>query len=146
MSSEFEEAFKLLCGEKLGSGMSRDVYVCTLLPDCVVKVETLRDHFQNIVEWELWKDVQGTPAAEWFAECKWISPNGQLMIQERTRPAAPIEFPERIPIWFTDTKRTNWGVSLNRKGKIICHDYGISLIFRYGTDTKKMQKAKWWDV
>lgn len=149
MSRAFEEAYNLLCGERIGYGMSRMVFECTLLPDCVVKVETDAQRFQNIVEWETWKTVQHTPAARWFAQCKWISPSGVVLIQERTRPPAPQEFLDKIPVWFTDTKRTNWGMaSTNKSGKqfLVCHDYGTSLMLQEGTVTKRLKKAEWYDA
>lgn len=149
MSKAFEESFNLLCGEKIGRGMSRDVFECTLLRDYVVKVETRAGFFQNIIEWETWKIVQNTPASRWFAECKWISPSGIILIQERTRPPAPAEFLDKIPVWFTDTKRTNWGMaSTNRENKqvLVCHDYGTSLMLQDGTSTKRMKKADWYDA
>jgi hypothetical protein len=153
MSQAFEEAFNLLCGEKLGAGISREVFACALLPGYVVKVETDRERFQNIIEWETWNIVQGTDASRWFAECKWISPNGKLLIQERTRPAGPLDYPERIPIWFTDTKRTNWGMARSKKkdgsdGRewLVCHDYGTSLMLQDGTTTKRTKKAEWYEA
>lgn len=142
----FEEAFNLLCGEKIGSGMSRDVFECALLPDCVVKVENSPHRFQNIMEWETWQFVQFTSASRWFATCKWISPNGKILIMERTRPPAPAEFTDKVPVWFTDLKPTNWGMaSTNKDGKeyLVCHDYGTSLMLQEGTVTKRMKKADW---
>jgi hypothetical protein len=84
-----KEAFDLLCGEKIGYGMSRTVFECTILPGCVVKVETGPHMFQNIIEYETWQIVCSTENSRWFAECKWISPNGKILIQERTRPPSP---------------------------------------------------------
>jgi hypothetical protein len=153
MSQAFEEAFNLLCGPKIGCGMSREVFECALLPGYVVKVETDRERFQNIIEWETWAIVQGTAASRWFAECKWISPNGKVLIQERTRPAGLLDFPERIPLWFTDTKRSNWGMARAQRrdgapGRewIVCHDYGTSLMLQDGTTTKRTKKAEWYDA
>lgn len=145
----FEEAFNLLCGTKIGEGMSRTVFECALLPNCVVKVETAPQRFQNILEWETWQIVCGTQASRWFAECKWISPNGKILIQERTRPPAPTEFLEKVPIWFTDLKRTNWGMAATNKDAkqyLVCHDYGTSLMLQDGTSTKRMKKAEWYDA
>ena len=153
MSQAFEEAFNLLCGDKIGYGMSREVFECALLPGYVVKVETDRERFQNIMEWETWRIVSGTASSRWFAECKWISPNGKVLIQERTRPAGLLEFPERIPLWFTDTKRSNWGMARakNKDGSpgkewLVCHDYGTSLMLQDGTTTKRLKKAEWYDA
>ena len=145
---EFEEAFNLLCGEKIGYGMSRTVFECPLLPGYVVKVEKSPRMFQNVIEFETWEIVKFSAAARWFAECKWISPNGKILIQEKTRPPAPSEFLEKVPVWFTDLKRENWGMaSTNKEGKqyLVCHDYGTSLMLQNGTTTKRMQKANWID-
>lgn len=149
----FPEAFNLLCGDKLGAGMSRTVFACTLLPDCVVKVETNSHSFQNVMEWQTAQMVGGTAASRWFAKCLWISPNGKVLIQERTRPPGPSEFVDRVPVWFTDLKRTNWGMAKAQKkdgspGKewLVCHDYGTSLALQEGTITKRLKKADWWDA
>ncbi len=150
ISDAFEEGFNLLCGRKIGEGMSRTVFECSILPGCVVKVETDPHRFQNVMEWETWRMVAEAPASRWFAECKWISPNGKVLIQERTRPPGPTEFVERIPIWFTDTKRTNWGMARSGpegggKEWLVCHDYGTSLMLQDGTVTKRTKVADWYD-
>lgn len=147
----FREAFNLLCGVKLGDGMSRDVYACTLLPGYVVKVERRCETWQNILEWQTWQMVKEAPASRWFAACRYISPDGRLLIQERTRPVMLHELPERIPVWFTDAKIQNWGAArTNPDGKgrphCVCHDYGTSLVLQEGTITKRLKKADWWDA
>ena len=143
----FEDAFNLLCGERIGVGVSREVFVCTLIPGWVVKVETDQSVHQNILEWEVWKDVMDTSASRWFAECKWISPNGMILIQERTRPPGDAELLPRVPIWFTDIKRANWGMAKTngRKEYLVCHDYGVNNIMHYGVRSKRMKKAVWTD-
>lgn len=146
MRPEFEEAFNLLCGERIGRGMSRDVFECSLLPDCVVKVETDAQRFQNILEWQTWEMVKHTAASRWFAECRWLSPNGRVLIQERTRPAGPGDYPKRVPVWFTDLKRGNWGMAVTndpQKQYLVCHDYGTSLVIQEGTTTKRLRVANW---
>lgn len=149
----FRQAFDLLCHEQIGYGMSRKVFSSLVRPDCVVKVEEAAGRFQNIVEWETWQRVKHTPHSRWFAECKWISPNGTILIMERTRPAAPSEFLEKMPAYLCDFKRTNYGMvkaSESRAGKkgeefLVCHDYGTNLLFENGM-TKRMHKAEWWDA
>lgn len=152
MSAAFEEAFNLLCGEKIGSGMSREVFECRLLPGFVVKVETDPYRFQNILEWETWNIVMETKAAHWFAECRWISPSGKVLVQERTRPASALELPEKVPVWFTDLKRQNWGMAKPRmkcatpgREWPVCHDYGTGLMLQEGTTTRRLKKADWYD-
>lgn len=148
MSGAFEQAFNLLCGEKIGAGMSRKVFDSPLLPDCVVKVESSGGDFQNVIEWETWQRVRDTPYASWFAPCRWISGNGEILIMERTRPPAPAEFPERMPVFLCDFKRTNYGMRRNAKtGRetLVCHDYGTHLMFENGM-TKRQRKANWWNA
>lgn len=148
----FEEAFNLLCGEQIGRGMSRQVFECALVPGCVVKIETDPQRFQNIIEWETWRIVSCMSASRWFAECRWISPNGRILIQERTRPAGIGELPDKVPVWFSDLKRSNWGMAPSQKrggaaGKewAVCHDYGTSLMLQDGTATKRLKTADWYE-
>lgn len=141
------EAFDLLCDERIGYGMSRQVFTSKLLPGCVIKVEQDAGRFQNVVEWETWQRVRDTPASRWFAECKWISPNGHILIMERTRPAAANEFPDKVPVFLSDLKRTNYGMARSNGEKewFVCHDYGTHLLFEHGM-TKRLKKAEWWDA
>lgn len=151
-AATYRQAFDLLCDQLLGRGMSRNVFSSKLLPDCVVKVEEGAGSFQNVIEWETWQRVKDTPASRWFAACKWISPNGTILVMERTRPAAPSEFPESMPTFLCDFKRTNYGMasSVTRAGGagkdwFVCHDYGTHLMFENGM-TKRMRKVEWWDA
>lgn len=145
------ESFLLLCDERIGGGMSREVYSSKLLPDCVVKIEQPGGFFQNIVEWETWQRVKYTEHSRWFAECKWISPNGSVLIMERTRPAAPSERPDSLPVFLTDFKATNFGMvsSVGKNGStgkdwFVCHDYGTNMLFERGM-VKRMRKVDWSD-
>jgi hypothetical protein len=145
------EAFNLLCDDRIGSGMSREVWSSRLMPDCVIKVEDGAGRFQNIVEWETWQRVKDTPASRWFAQCRWISPTGQILIMERTRQPALSEYPEKMPAFLCDFKRTNYGISTVKDAKtgqpshmFVCHDYGTNLLFEHGM-TKRLVKAEWWD-
>ncbi|MBX3603200.1 MAG: hypothetical protein KF863_21475 [Rubrivivax sp.] len=144
----FEDAFNLLCGDRIGHGMSRVVFACRLLPSCVVKVEPSLESWQNVMEWQTWQAVKGTKASRWFAECRWISCDGRILVQERTRPPARSEFVDRVPIWFTDLKRSNWGMasSSGKREWLVCHDYGTALVLQEGTSTTRTKKADWWDA
>lgn len=151
-NSTWRQSFDLLCADLIGRGMSRNVFSSKLLPDCVVKVEEDAGRFQNIVEWETWQRVKDTPHARWFAACRWISPNGTILIMERTRTPAPQEYPDKMPVFLCDFKRTNYGMarSAPRNGKLgkewlVCHDYGTHLMFENGM-TKRLKKADWWDA
>lgn len=153
MSSKklFEQAFNLLCNERIGQGMSRTVYDSLLLPDCVIKVEDSAQRFQNIIEWETWKSAKWNDAHTWLAECRWISGDGSILIMEKTRPAGPHEVPAKVPAFLTDFKRTNFGMVKTtftkgpKKGqrgpdRFVCHDYGTNLALDIGTTVTSMKK------
>lgn len=134
------DTFWLLANNQIGFGMSRVVYDSKLLPDSVVKVESGSGQFQNIIEWETWERVKDTEYAKWFAPCEWISPTGSVLIQKKTLQAH--KYPDKMPVFFCDFKRTNYGIF---QGAFVCHDYGTNLLFENGM-TKRLKKAKWWDV
>lgn len=137
-----KEAFRLLCDQELGSGMSRTTFSSRLLPNSVIKVEDSAGNFQNVVEWETWHRVQGTEFERWFAPCEQISPCGSVLIMKRTVPAQDRQYPEKMPVFLTDFKRQNYGL-LN--GKLVCHDYGSHLMLENGM-TKRMKKVEWWQA
>jgi hypothetical protein len=136
-----EDCFNMMCGELVGSGSRRKVFDFNFMSNHVVKVEQDPHSFQNIHEWEVWRSVSETDYAKWFAPCKYISPNGQILIMERTLPLDNQKYPKLIPAFFTDTKYGNFGLL---KGKFVCHDYGIHLFHEQGM-SKRMRKAYWWD-
>ncbi len=146
-SATWRQAFDLMCDKQLGSGMSRTVWSSKLMPDCVIKIEDTAGMFQNIVEWETWQRVKDTEFSRWFAECKWISGNGSILIMERTRPALSSEFPDKMPVFLCDFKRTNFGMakSKGKKEWFVCHDYGTNLLFENGM-TKRVRKTEWYEA
>lgn len=145
------EGFDVLCGRRLGTGMSRDVFECRILPECVVKVEETSQHFQNVVEWEAWKIVKDTPYSRWFAACRWISPNGAVLIMEKTVPAGPADYPDKMPAFLCDFKKNNYGLSYAQDPKtgkmfytFVAHDYGTNLLVENGL-SKRMKSVEWLD-
>jgi len=131
--------FSMFCGEFLGSGAHRDVYVYGMDPDWVVKVEAVAHSFSNVREWDIWNDARemGPHFSEWLAPCMSISPCGIVLIQRRTKPARTL--PDKVPAWMTDLKPANFG----RLGKrVVAHDYGNNLICSGGLTTK-LRKANW---
>lgn len=144
---DVKEAMGLLMGEQLGSGIDRNVYECPLNPEhWVLKVDHGHD-FANVAEFNMWSVAAPWDCSVFFAPCVEISPCGTLLIQERTTPLTDAQFKElkkmRVPWWFTDFKRSNWGM-LN--GKFVCHDYSRTLFNRdiaCFIDKVKMQRPKW---
>ncbi|MFH6944618.1 hypothetical protein [Flavobacterium sp. FlaQc-50] len=135
-----------LCGERLGEGASRTTFVYNLDPKYVIKVEPGNDG-HNMVEYLLWDEVKGLtgPLAwvkDWFAPVKWISPNGRLLVMERTYDKPEKVRPRYVPDFFTDLKRDNFGWIGN---KFVCHDYAFIYRFiKYGKKMRKISKDKWW--
>lgn len=134
------EAFHMLKGEKIGAGMSRVVWSSPIWPDCVIKIEDSVAHFQNVIEWQTWQEVKDTPYAKWFAPCRWISHSGSILIMEKTKPAPDKSYPDRMPKFLCDFKKTNYGMLGNR---LVCHDYGLLLMRGL---TPAMWKVKWKDA
>jgi hypothetical protein len=131
-----------MLGEKLGEGMSRKVFRLAFRPDLVAKIEDRAQYFQNAIEWEVWKSVQGTAWEKWFAPCEDISPCGCVLIQRATTPLNG-DLPPSLPNFFTDLKPGNFG----RIGKqVVAHDYAINLLLSRGLTSGrvvKLPKRRW---
>lgn len=130
----------LVCGRKLGSGATRTVYRCALDDTKVIKVEALSYSFCNITEWEIWKEVRGTKYERYFAPCRDISPNGAVLVMDRTAPLHEHPLPKMLPSFFTDCHSKNFGW-LN--GRVVCHDYGYNDIILKGIRNSKLKRVKW---
>lgn len=139
-SVAFEDAFNLLCGKQLGSGIHRDVFECRIRPDMVVKVENSEEwrNFANVREHQFWADHEYVPAvAKWLAPCEYLSPDGRISLQ---RKAAPVQdsdmLPEKIPAFLTDLKRENFGW-LN--GQLVAVDYALTIV----SASTRLRKVDW---
>ena len=126
----------LCLGDKLGNGISRNVYVWLPNPKYVVKVEDRGGYFQNTGEWELWGRASGK-LKKWLAPCKSISGCGIFLIQKRTYPTHEKLLPKKVPSILTDLKEENFGHLEN--GRLVCHDYGFLKEQKF-----KMKKAEWY--
>ena len=135
-----QEFFDCIAGDRIGFGSTRSVYAFrkVLGLDHVVKFEFGTREFQNTREWLVWNSWKKTKSvAKWLAPCISISPCGCVLIQARTHPMRPEDYPKKIPQWATDLKKENWGMY---KGRPVIHDYGY-IVTRLATG--KNVKAKW---
>lgn len=127
-AAAFQDAFNLLCGDKLGEGIHRTVFACRLRPELVVKVESGDDwrYFANVLEMRFWNDNQHfDKVAHWLAPCEYLSPDGRILLQRRIEPLrAADELPEKLPSFLTDVKRDNFGIL---DGRIVCADYAMTI-------------------
>jgi hypothetical protein len=132
----------MVIGESLGAGAFREVFAWELDPTLVVKFETAAGSFSNVREHDVWERIRDTELAKWFAPVVRISSCGSVLLMKRTKPITTAELPDKVPAFFTDLKRDNWG----RLGKqIVCHDYGNHLLLEKGM-TSRMRKANWWEL
>lgn len=135
-----------LCGQRLGEGHSRSTYIYNLDEKYVIKVEP-ENGDNNLSEHLIWEEVKGLTGSlawvkDWFAPVKWISPNGKILVMERTFEKPKKERPKSVPAFFTDLKRDNWGWIGN---KFVCHDYGFIYKFiKYEKKFQTINKDVWW--
>lgn len=136
----FEDAFNLLCGAKLGSGIHRDVFECRLRPDLVVKVEQQNEwrYFSNVHEMKFWDDNQHyKKVANWLAPCEYLSPDGRILLQRKVRIATSLdELPKQIPAFLTDIKPCNYGWL---EGRLVCVDYAMTV----DKANLRLKKVEW---
>lgn len=127
-AAAFEDAFNLLCGDKLGEGIHRTVFACRLRPDLVVKVETSGEwrYFANVQEMKFWNDHEHREAvAKWLAPCEYLSPDGRILLQQRVEPLRATDaMPDKLPAFLTDIKRDNFGLL---GGRLVCTDYAMTI-------------------
>lgn len=133
------ELVRMVCGDFLGKGIARHVYIFLPHREWVVKIESGSGSFQNVIEWETWQDVRDTKWAKWFAPCHFISPCGAVMLQTRTRPIGVK--PRVIPNFMSDLQEVNFG----RIGKqVVCHDYAFNLLVRRTLSAGRLVKPRRW--
>jgi len=145
MESVNSDLIKMFIGKHINSGCYRSVFEFNPNPDkYVIKIEH-DDTNSNTNEFLIWDEVNylcGDLAwvKEWFAPVLWMSPNGKILIQERTKDYASTnkEYPDQLPSFFTNIKYSNFGWLNNR---FVCHDYGA--INRFIKYDKKFRKANW---
>lgn len=133
------ELLEFVCGDRIGAGMSREVFRFALDEAFVIKFEPIEHRFQNIEEITVWQTVQFTEFAKWFAPVKAISGCGRIMLQRYAEPIAACNLPPRVPSFFTDMKPSNWGTIGKQP---VALDYGRTLLATKGL-TGRMSKANW---
>lgn len=139
-SSVRSEFFEMFIGKKIGEGTTRQVFEYLPDRDYVIKYEEDGGCFQNVHEMDMWRQSAGHPElSDWLAPCIAISKFGQFLVQAKTVPAQPHQYPERVPSFITDLGRRNFGIYQDR---FVAHDYGHSRVFRLGM-TKRDRKADW---
>lgn len=145
MSNErlYEDCFNMLCGRLIHEGVYRKVFECKLRPELVVKVEEDPDsgyrNFHNVKESMFWYDNQIVSAiSKWLAPIVFTSPDARILLQKKARICTEEDkLPEKLPSFFTDTKRMNFGWL---DGRLVCVDYALTIT----NPSIKMKKVDWW--
>jgi hypothetical protein len=133
-------AMRHVCGEEVGYGLYRDVYLMKQDPRFVVKIERdmSQGMFANVTEWRNYLNNRDDQfIGPWLAPCETITETGQILVMRRVRHAPVEAYPNLIPSYLTDCKRTNYGFIGKR---FVCCDYSFLL-----SNTRHMKKARWWD-
>lgn len=137
------EFFNLVCGNLLGSGVSR--YVFEYKPDkkYVVKVDC-SNYNANSNEYHIWEQLEYVEKMnKWFAPIKLLTTSGRVMLQRRCKTGlAYDDYPKKVPEFFTDLKYQNWGM-LDRRW--VCFDYASTLLLELNYNFK-LKNAKWWNA
>lgn len=136
-------ALRFHCGEKLGRGLNRDVYVLKHDESWVVKIQRTTN-FDNILEYSIWEALKRVPKySKWFAEVLTINETGFVLFQKRVEHRRWKDYPKKIPKFFTDLKLKNYGWI---DGQFVCCDYPNVLLMLAGYITEDLKTAKWWSA
>jgi len=116
------EDFARMClGDRIGEGQYRIVFDFPLIPETVCKFDKAQPSQANWNEYNVWNAVKGTKHEKWFAPVKNISPSGEFLLMKKARPIQDGDkFPKKIPMFFADVKRENFGFIGDQ---IVCIDY-----------------------
>lgn len=117
------ELFHFMCGDRIGQGIAREVYVFKPDPELVIKFELGKQDFQNVTEWMIWEEAP-MAASRWLAPCIDISDSGKILLQYRCTPW--LGKPPKHPKWMDDMHMDNWGTY---RGRPVAMDYGRTNLF-----------------
>lgn len=136
------EQEQFLCGKWLGSGIHRAVYECSFNDKWVIKLALGEDgRKMNLIEEKISYELGECDLKKWFAKVIDVSEAGLLLIMEKAEMGRIKDYPGRIPHFFTDLKRSNYGWIGNR---FVCVDYASTIITN--GFTSKMKKVDWYDI
>lgn len=123
-----KQFIKKFCGEKIGEGCYRDVYIFKPDDRYVVKIEKdpSEARFANVTEWRNWiENKEWVQFSKYLAPCEAINETGQILVQRRVTRHIDDDtkkFPKKIPSLFTDLKYFNFGWIGDQ---FVCYDYSF---------------------
>jgi len=137
-----DELSDTLLGEYLGEGSTRTAYEIRHDKTKVLKVAKNVDGcHDNILEYRIWKDICNTEFSKYFAPIHGVSSSGMYLVMDKVdTDRSHKEYPIKIPVFFYDTKYTNYGF-LN--DNFVAIDYAM---FNFTLAlSSKTKKADWYD-
>ena len=134
------DLLSLFIGERIGKGSTREVYEHYSDPSLVIKIEDNAHSFCNVTEHIVWERLEFSTVGKFLAPIEHISVCGSVVLQKRTTPIGDKKLPKKLPKFFTDLKKENWGIYGNR---VVCHDYGHVFTKLFDFKTYK-EPPEWW--
>lgn len=129
------------CGELLGSGVYRDVYVLKQNPKYVVKIVKTRmlANFPNVSEWRNYIDNKHSAVGKWLAPLEFINLSGSIMVQQRANweGKEKSDYPKKLPYQLADHKYTNYGWIGEQ---FVCFDYTF---LHFPSKGKRTRNVRW---
>lgn len=112
----------LFLGEEIGYGQYRRAYLCHTNKNWVIKVaRDAEGIYHNMHEWHTWSNMP-EHMQKYYAPVRWLSPKGNVIIQERVDPCPQLpEMTITLPD-INDLKRTNIGLL---EGRYVVFDIGL---------------------
>ena len=121
------EAFNMLCGKQIGIGAHRTVFENAFDSNLVVKIANSQNGIRaNYAEYELWQEIQSTKYNRYFVRMREMSGYGSILIADYV-PDLPVG-KYKIPSFFTDLKRENFGLVGTQ---VVCRDYALNRIVEH---------------
>jgi hypothetical protein len=131
-----------LIGEEIGRGRTRRVFTVKDDLQFVIK-QDISEEGANAAEYANYKMACFLGFREWLAPVVFLSQNGKYLVQfkcEKIRKEDIEKMPKKVPSFFKDLKRHNWGFF---GGQFVCFDYAQARFDRFRDTNVKLKKVVW---
>lgn len=138
-----KELERMMCGERLGGGIHRTGYVYALDASKVIKVAIGNaGRASNLLEYAIFANLSATEYARWLAPVFEVSDGGRYLLMARAEFPTHDRYPERLPVFLSDCKYSNYGLFEKRW---VCIDYAGLLLGNILPLGKRTRRVEWWE-